>query len=94
MATCIFMLMRKHDFPPLRLVLVDRDMAPEGRALRAGALKWADYPVQLQEIHGKVVTVHPNGYFQHPWYALPYKKVGFDLTEAELQIMQEAEDDE
>jgi len=89
----LFILMHRHDFPSLRLVLVDfyDNMPPEGRALRFGALKWENYPVQLQEIQGKVVTIHPNGHLQQPWYALRYKKTGFDLSEAELEIMQEAE---
>ena len=74
------------DYPPLRLALVDfySPLQADGRALRCRNLKWAEYPVQLQEIHGKLVTVHPSGYLKQPWYAMPYKNVGFDMTEEEV----------
>jgi len=83
----------RSDFPPLRLALVDlyKPLRAEGRALRSGALDSAAYPVQLQEIHGKLVTAHPNGFMTQPWFAMPYKNVGFDLSEEEMELMQRAE---
>jgi len=83
----------RSDFLPLRLALVDlyKPLRAEGRALRSGAVDHAAYPVQLQEIHGKLVTAHPNGFMTQPWFAMPYKNVGFDLTEEELELMRRAE---
>jgi len=48
--------------------------------------------VQLQEIHGKLVTAHPNGFMVQPWFAMRYKNVGFDLTEEELEVMERAQE--
>ena len=78
-------------FPPLRMALVDMfvPLANEGRALRAGARRWIDYPVQLCEIKSKLVSAHPTGYMRPPMYFMPYKVVGFDLTEEERMLMRQ-----
>ncbi|KAF5826595.1 hypothetical protein DUNSADRAFT_2588 [Dunaliella salina] len=43
-------------YTPFRMALLDifTVLPPEGRALRAGARRWKDYPVQLCEIGGKL----------------------------------------
>ena len=82
---------RVEDRSLLRLALVDF-YAPShgsdcGRSLRLGALDSADYPVQLAEIKCKLVTAHPNGYMQSPWFGMEYKLVGFHATEDEREVL-------